>query len=77
MGYDTVKYYLENIPNKIKIIVSSNSNLNMNSDDKKKHQEILIDNFPVPKTFTKCFSTVQIPFFSNWRYKTQVWVKNN
>ena len=74
MDFNTIKFYLENLSKEIKIIVSSNSNLPVN---KLNHQEVISDRFPIPKYFDLVFSTVQIPFFSNWRYKTCVWFNNS
>jgi len=75
MGFKTVKYYLENLPESVKLIVSSNSN-NPTARKDTSHIEVIIDNFPIPKNFDLLFSTIQTPFFSNWRYKTKVWFKN-
>ena len=72
MEFDTIKFYLENLPEEVKLIVSSNSNVPTVHFN---NREIISDNFPIPKYFDLTFSTVQIPFFSNWRYKTCVWLK--
>ena len=72
MPFDTIKFYLDNLPEEVGLIVSSNSNVMIKSFE---HQEIMSDKFPIPKYFDLIFSTVQIPFFSNWRYKTCVWFK--
>ena len=74
MDFNTVKFYLENLSKKIKIIVSSNSNVEISMLN---NQEVISDRFPIPKYFDLIFSSVQIPFFSNWRYKTCVWFNNN
>lgn len=75
MDFETIKYYLENLPASIKLIISSNSNKQTEHKDVD-FVETIIDNFPIPLSFDLIFSTVQTPFFSNWRYKTKVWFKN-
>ena len=75
MDLETIKYYLHNLPKSIKTIVTGNSNLEIKYDDNNKFEEVILDNFPIPREFVLCFSNVQTPFYSNWRYKTQVWYK--
>jgi putative sugar O-methyltransferase len=79
MDFDTIKFYLQNMPEEIKIIVSSNSNISMSDQPNEEHGvwEIISDKFPIPKYFDLVFSTIQIPFFSNWRSKTCVWFNNS
>ena len=76
MDYETVKFYLENLPSKLQIIVSSNSNQETQLD-RYSHTEVIIDNFPLQKEFNVVFSAVQTPFFYHQRYKTKIWFKNN
>ena len=76
MEFDTIKFYLENLPKEVKLIVSSNSNISASSPDPEvmaEVREVISDKFPIPKYFDLVFSTVQIPYFSNWRHKTCVW----
>ena len=75
MDLETIKYYLHNLPKSIKSIVTGNSNLEIKYDDNNKFEEVMLDNFPIPREFVLCFSNVQTPFYSNWRNKTQVWYK--
>ena len=80
MEFDTIKFYLENLPKEVKLIVSSNSNISANSPDPEvmaEVREVISDKFPIPKYFDLVFSTVQIPYFSNWRHKTCVWFKKS
>ena len=74
MSFETIKYYLDNLPSQIKIIISSNSNIPSKTDI---YEEVINDEFPIPKNFVLSFSTVQIPFYSNWRYKTKIYTKGN
>ena len=74
MSFETIKYYLDNLPSQIKIIISSNSNIPSKIDI---YEEVINDEFPIPKNFVLSFSTVQIPFHSNWRYKTKIYTKGN
>jgi hypothetical protein len=74
MSFETIKYYLDNLPSQIKIIISSNSNIPSKTDI---YEEVINDEFPIPKNFVLSFSTVQIPFHSNWRYKTKIYTKGN
>ena len=72
MNYDTIKFYLENLPNGIELIISSNNN------DRTVHQghtDVISDEFPIPKSFDLIFSSIRLPFYTNWRYKTCVWSK--
>ena len=63
------------MPEEIKIIVSSNSNMASNIATKSHgHLEIISDKFPIPKKFDLVFSSVDIPYFVHWRYKTCVWL---
>ena len=75
MSSETVKYYLDNLPNSLRLIVTSNSNVKTIYDTPDNFKEILIDDFPIPKEFSLSFSTVQTPFYANYRYKTQIWFK--
>ena len=75
MGYQTIEYYLTNLPDQIKLIINSNSNIKKERDTFDNFKEVAIDEFPIPKKFVLSFSTVQIPYFANWRYKTQIWYK--
>lgn len=75
MDFGTIKYYLGNLPKSIKAIVTGNSNIETKYDTSNNFKEVLIDNFPIPKNFVLCFSNVQTPFYSNWRYKTKIWYK--
>ncbi len=75
MDFGTIKYYLDNLPKSIKTIVTGNSNRETKYDTSNKFEEVLIDNFPIPKDYALCFSNVQTPFYSNWRNKTQIWYK--
>jgi len=80
MEFDTIKFYLENLPKEVKLIVSSNSNKSASSPDPEvmaEVREVISDKFPIPKYFDLVFSTVQIPYFSNWRHKTCVWFKKS
>ena len=80
MEFDTIKFYLENLPKEVKLIVSSNSNISASSPDPEvmaEVREVISDKFPIPKYFDLVFSTVQIPYFSNWRHKTCVWFKKS
>lgn len=77
MGYNTIKYYLTNLPDKIKLIINSNSNIEKKRDTSDNFKEVTIDEFPIPKKFVLSFSSVQIPYFANWRYKTQIWYSKN
>ena len=54
MDYETVKFYLENLPSKLQIIVSSNSNQETQLD-RYSHTEVIIDNFPLQKEFNVVF----------------------
>ena len=72
MSFDTIKYYLENLPKEIKLIVSTNNNDPTFSHG---HHDVMSDNFPIPKYFDLIFSTIRLPFYSNWKYKTCVWFK--
>ena len=74
MDFDVIKFYLQNMPEEVKIIVSGNSNF---SPKNLGHLETISDKFPIPKKFDLVFSNVCIPFFSNWRNKTCVWLKNS
>ncbi len=76
MDFETVKNYLENLPKSINIIVTSNSNSELKYKNSNNFKEIKVDKFPIPKKFVLGFSSVQIPFYSNWRYKTQIWLKS-
>lgn len=80
MEFDTIKFYLENLPKEVKLIVSGNSNISASSSDPEvmaEVREVISDKFPIPKYFDLVFSTVQIPYFSNWRHKTCVWFKKS
>ena len=84
MEFDTIKFYLENLPKEVKLIVSSNSNISVSdllgksaSSHDTEFRSVISDKFPIPKYFDLVFSTVQIPYFSNWRHKTCVWFKKS
>ena len=75
MDFKTIKFYLENLPREIKLLVISNSN-----DEEAfsyDYQDIMSDELPIPKNFDLIFSSIRMPFFANWKYKTCVWFKNN
>ena len=74
MDFDTIKYYLNNLPNEIKLIVSSNNNDETFRQD---HHEVIMDRLPIPTEFDLVFSSIRMPFFVNWRYKTCIWFKKN
>ena len=74
MDFDTIKFYLQNMPEEVKIIVSDNANFAIKHHG---HLEIISDKFPIPKKFDLVFSNVDIPFFVHWRYKTCVWLNNS
>ena len=74
MDFDTIKIYLQNMPEEVKIIVSGNANIATKDHD---HLEIISDKFPIPKKFDLVFSNVFIPFFVNWRNKSCVWLNNS
>ena len=73
MNFDTIKFYLENLPKGIKLIVSTNNNAPTFSHG---HHDIMSDDFPIPKYFDLIFSSIRLPFYHNWKYKTCVWFKN-
>ena len=62
MDLETIKYYLHNLPKSIKSIVTGNSNLEIKYDDNNKFEEVILDNFPIPREFVLCFSNVQTRF---------------
>ena len=72
MDFATIKFYLTNIPKDVKLIVSSNNN---EETFRQNHHEVISDKFPIDKEFNQVFSSIRLPFFSNWRYKTCVWYK--
>lgn len=74
MDLDTINFYLQNIPEEVKIIVSSNSNIATRGHD---HLEVISDKFPIPKKFDLVFSNVHIPYYVNWRYKSCVYLNNS
>tara|TARA_Y100000294_G_scaffold128383_1_gene120085 strand:+ start:108 stop:1241 length:1134 start_codon:yes stop_codon:yes gene_type:complete len=74
MNFDTIKFYLQNMPEEVKIIVSANSNIAVKTKD---HLEVISDKFPIPKKFDLVFSNIDIPYFVNWRYKTCVWLNKS
>jgi len=74
MDFTTIKFYLTNMPKDIKLIVSSNNN---EETFRQNHHEVISDKFPIDKEFNQVFSSIRLPFFSNWRYKTCVWYKEN
>ena len=72
MDFDTIKFYLDNLPKEIKLIVSTNNNFPQLHYT---HHDVISDEFPIPKYFDLVFSTVRLPIFENWKYKTCVWLK--
>ena len=72
MDFDTIKFYLDNLPKEIKLIVSTNNNFPQLHYT---HRDVISDEFPIPKYFDLVFSTVRLPLFENWKYKTCVWLK--
>jgi len=72
MNFDTIKFYLENLPREVKLIISTNNNAPLFSHG---HHDVMSDDFPIPKYFDLIFSTIRLPFYQNWNYKTCVWLK--
>ena len=76
MYEDTVNYYLNNLPESVRIICQANSNTAVLKNDNHT-TEVSCDRFDYPKGFVEVFSSIQMPLKScKSRYKSKILYKN-